>query len=102
MSDMSLYDKNGKKIFVGDIVKLDIFEPKLRHTGPQAVLGIVTRFDLSYDNTFLLISLGLDEFRERRRRPDEVTVVKVAYYEFEHQWDDLDQILMLWKLENAL
>jgi hypothetical protein len=96
-------DKNGDPIYGNNLVLLEIYEPKLKHTGPTLMLGRVKYGEVLFSSLgaskyLLMIDMG-EGINRRQRHGKDVELATEFEEEFEQQVKDYDPYLMLAKLE---
>jgi len=92
------FDKNGDPINGNDLVLLDVYEPKLKHTGPTSMLGRVKIGEVyspwSETNYLLKIDMG-EGLAHRQRHGSNVELAIGFEEEFRQQIKDYEPFLML-------
>jgi hypothetical protein len=89
-------DKNGKLLIIGDIVLVEVFIPKLYHTGITTMLGKIF-IGPDYNNFFIDLGGSIRGIYRRSYQLELANELRQEYYE---QIASYDKLLMLWKLEN--
>jgi hypothetical protein len=96
-------DKFGRPIIVGNLVWLNVFERKLRHTGVTRMLGRIINFEYSnYDiGNRAFIDIG-GHLPERYRNCDTIELAVGKEQEFAAQLDKYAESLTLSILEDLI
>ena len=99
-TEMKIYDKSGNALKNSDLVLLEVFEPKLKHTGPTLMLG---RVNIDYfawrHDTYIRIDMG-EGLSARHRYGINVELANDFEEEFKEQVKSYEPFLMLYMLEN--
>ena len=96
-------DKFDRPIIIGNLVWLDVFERKLRHTGITRMLGRITDFEYTnyYNSNRVFIDIG-DGLPGRYRNCDTIELAVGKEQEFVAQIDKYAESLTLSILEDLI